>query len=344
MGMPFHRLERLQEKLGTPLPSSTQWDIICQSAPSVRPAFKELQRRAAQAGVFYSDDTYARILEYMGKRRAELVENGELSNPERTGLFTTGIVSEGSEEHPVVLFRTGRHHAGENLDVLLDLRDLGLHVPIHMSDALSRNAPSRHEVEPANCNSHGRRGVVDQAVNFPNECRTLLEMFRDIFKNDAHARKRKMSDAERLRFHRKESGPVMAKLKKWLNTEIRGKRIEPSSGLGQAIRYIRKHWRKLTLFLRRKGAPLTNNICERTLKMAIRYRKNSLFYRSLRGAELGDMYMSLICTAELCNANPFDYLTALQENARYVNEQPENWMPWNYQTTLNALSSHPRPT
>jgi hypothetical protein len=62
-----------------------------------------------------------------------------------------------------------------------------------------------------------------------------------------------------------------------------------------------KRWDKLTFFLRRAGVPLDNNTCERVLKMAIRHRRNSLFYRSERGAEIGDMFMSLIHTAERRN-------------------------------------------
>ena len=36
-------------------------------------------------------------------------------------------------------------------------------------------------------------------------------------------------------------------------------RLEPNSGLGQAIHYMLNHWEPLTLFLRQAGAPLDNN-------------------------------------------------------------------------------------
>ena len=77
--------------------------------------------------------------------------------------------------------------------------------------------------------------------------------------------------------------------------------------MGGAINYLRKHWDKLTLFLRVARAPLDNNICERALKKAIMHRKNSLFYQTQNGADVGDLYMSLIHTCELNNVNPFDY-------------------------------------
>ncbi len=54
------------------------------------------------------------------------------------------------------------------------------------------------------------------------------------------------------------------------------------------------NWEPLTLFLRVAGAPLSNNICERALKMAILDRKNSLGYKTENGARVGDLFMSII--------------------------------------------------
>jgi hypothetical protein len=99
-----------------------------------------------------------------------------------------------------------------------------------------------------------------------------------------------------------------------------------------------KRWDKLTLFLRRAGAPLENNICERALKMAICHRRNSLFYRTKHGANVGDMFTSLIHTAELHGQNPFDYLTEVQRHAKAAAENPQDWLPWTYQATLARLS------
>ncbi len=66
------------------------------------------------------------------------------------------------------------------------------------------------------------------------------------------------------------------------------------------------------------------------LKKAILHRKNALFYKSFYGAYVGDVFMSLIHTCELCKANPFKYLKALQENADSAAREPSKWMPWNY--------------
>jgi transposase len=69
--------------------------------------------------------------------------------------------------------------------------------------------------------------------------------------------------------------------------------------------------------------------------MAIFHRRNSLFYRTQHGAAVGDMFTSLIHTAELCGQNPFHYLTELLRHARDAADRPRDSMPWTYQDTLS---------
>jgi len=76
---------------------------------------------------------------------------------------------------------------------------------------------------------------------------------------------------------------------------------------------------------------------EASLKRAILHRKNSLFYKTLNGAHVGDVFMSLIHSAELNKVNPFEYLVALQRYHALVEENPEEWMPWNYAEILAGL-------
>jgi transposase len=143
-----------------------------------------------------------------------------------------------------------------------------------------------------------------------------------------------LTPQERLHFHQERSRPVMEKLHGWLEAQFAERKIEPNSGLGKAITYLLRHWKALTTFLREAGAPLDNNIAERSLKRAVLHRKNALFYRTLNGAEVGDLFMSLIHTCQLCGANSFDYLTELQRHARELATDPAAWMPWNYRQTL----------
>jgi hypothetical protein len=336
-GMPFHRLEQLQRNLGVPLPASTQCHAVGDRVALVQPVFDELVQKAAQAELLFGDDSFMRILSLMGKRRAKLIEKGLLSNPDRTGLYTTAILASVAQVGTIALFFTGRQYAGENLDDLLDKRDKRLPPPVFMSDALDRNLPKKHEVIWANCVAHGRRKVVDEVANFPTECVHLLERIAFVYKVDNDCKMAGLSDAERLRVHQEKSAPVMEELRAWMTAQLEEKRVEENSGLGKALHYFLKRWEKFTLFLRRPGVPIDNNIAERALKMAIKLRNASLFYRNEHGARVGDIYMSLIHTAELHRQNPVHYLTSLFEHAKEVAAAPAEWLPWNYKDALARL-------
>jgi len=145
-------------------------------------------------------------------------------------------------------------------------------------------------------------------------------------------------DTERLHFHQEQSQPTLQELHVWLTRQLDEKLTEPNSALGGAIRYMLRHWEELTLFLRQAGAPLDNNVCERALKKAILHRKNALFYKTCHGAHVGDVFMSLIYTCQLCGANAFDYLTELDRHAEELSANPQGWMPWNYRQTLDGTS------
>jgi hypothetical protein len=337
-GMPFHRLAKLEKSLGIPLPAATQWEVVENASPALAPAYAELVCQAAQGEVLHNDDTTMTILELGSDTRQEAEAEAEELEGKRTGIFTSGIVSIG-EGRRIALFMTGRKHAGENLADVLAHRAAELSAPIQMCDALSRNTTGAFATIVASCIAHARRRYVEVAGHFPDECRYVLETLGEVYRSDAEARAAGLTADERLARHQAESAPRMQALEDWMHAQIDAHRVEPNSGLGEAIQYMRKHWEKLTLFLRVAGAPLDNNTCERALKKAILHRKNALFYKTCNGARVGDLFMSLIHTAELCEVNPFDYLVALQRHAVAVADSPARWMPWNYADALAEITT-----
>jgi hypothetical protein len=254
----------------------------------------------------------------------------------RKGIFTTGIVAQ-TQGHTIALYFTGQNHAGENLDQLLRRRPAGLAPPIQMCDALSRNPAREFQTILSHCLVHARRGFVEVEESFPQECRHVLESLAEVYGHESHCKEKGLTPEERLLFHQQQSGPVMQSLKLWMQEQFALKNVEPNSGLGEAIQYMLKRWETLTLFLRQPGAPLDNNIVEQSLKMAILHRKNSLGYKTGRGAHVGDLFMSLIHTCRLAAVNVFDYLTTLQKNEPQVCEHPKLWLPWNYQASNKPI-------
>ena len=285
VGLPHPRIEALQNAFGIPLPASTQWELLLAAAGLLLPAHAELVRQAAQGHLLFIDDTRMKIL-----NRATLSPDLE----GRSAIQTTGILSH-LDSKRIALFITGMHHAGENLEALLKHRSEDLAKPIHMCDALAANTAGEDgtlDTILAHCLVHARRKFVEVAAKFPVAVRILLKFLRLIYRIEARTTARKMDPAARLAYHQQRSGPIMAKLEAWLQRQFDERLVEPNSGLGKAIKYMQNHWQELTLFLREPGAPLDNSAAERLVKRAIIHRKNSLFYRSQKGARVGDTFMS----------------------------------------------------
>ena len=332
VGQPMYRTDKWQNHFAVPMAASTQWQLMAAASKTPEVVYEALIQVAAQAELLHNDDTPMRV---QSLRR----EMAASQDPDpRTGIFTTGIIA---QIGPVraALFFTGQNHAGENLNQLLKRRAADLALPMQMCDALSRNEPQEFQTLICHCLLHARRNFIDLSQSFPEECRHVIESLRDIYRFDAQAKERKLSPLERLHFHQEQSKPVMDQLREWMQAQLDQKKVEPNSGLGDALNYMLKRWETLTRFLSVPGAPLDNNIAERGLKMAILHRKNSLSYKTLAGASVGDIHMSLIHTCELNGINPFDYLMALEHHAEAVTKTPSDWFPWNYRQTLAAAAS-----
>ena len=324
-GLPFNRLDQLQATLGVPLPSSTQWEIVESVADKIHPVYPALMHHAAGGEVVYNDDTVMKIL--------ELMKQSDEDRQGRKGMYTSGILSTVGDRKMAV-FMTGGRHAGENLATILAKRSAALPPPVQMCDALSRNLPKDFKIILANCLAHARRRFVDVEFNFPQECTYVLETLEEVYINDAVTKQQKMTADQRLQYHQEKSAPLMDDLEDWLQQQFDDKKVEPNSSLGQAISYMLNHWEELTLFLRVPKAPLDNNLCDRALKKAILHRKNSLFYKTQHGAYIGDLFMSLIHTCNLCKVNPFEYLKMLQQHSSELFRDPDKWMPWNYEQSI----------
>ncbi len=327
LGLPFKRIESFQDMVGMPLPDATQWELVEQVADSAYPVYEYLKRMGANQPLVYQDDTGARILSLIRENRAE-------PQPERQGMYTTVLRFEG--EHSICLYFTGRQHAGENLDDILHHRDPQLPPIQWMSDGLAANTPKTHQdlTLQINCLVHGRRKFVELEEFFPDECTRVIDAIAEIYKHEAYCTEHQLTAEQRLAYHREHSAGVMKELKAWMEKQLEDKQVEPNSRLGGAFDYLLKRWDSLTRFLHIPGAPLDNNSAERALKMILRLRKNSLFYKNAHGAYVGDVLTSLIETCRLAGANPLDYLSALMENRSAVFADPAVWLPWNYRENL----------
>jgi transposase len=334
LGMPGYRLQGYQAMLGVPVPDATQWDQIEKVGDCAYVVFEQMERVAAQGELIFHDDTAVRILALMQENSALLAAAQGVSTPTaRTGMHTTALVVKVGE-HTAILYYSSRRHAGENLQELLDKREAGRAKPLAMSDALTSNeVADESRLIRCHCLAHSRRKFSDLEDVFPQECRVVLQVLSQVFDHDEQARKEQLSPQTRLAYHQAQSQPLMEALKKWLDTQLDDHLVEPNSTLGKAIGYMQRHWVTLTRFLSVPGAPLDNNLAERALKLFIRQRKNSLFYKSTHSAYIASVLTSLIATCIYAGGNAVEYLVALQEHRHEVWADPAAWLPWAYGTS-----------
>lgn len=327
VGVPFYRQENFQRLLNFPLSDATQWDLCEQVSGSCIPVFNVLKTLAANGELIHNDDTWLKILSVIKK-----IKDG--SAGKRSGMYTTSILSY-YKDYKIALFLNGRNHSGENMADILKLRSPAIEPVIQMCDALSANIPSGIQTILCNCLPHGVRKFKELVDFFPEECIKILKMLGHVFENDALTKK--MTKQKRLEYHQEHSKPVMAELHAYMADLLDAHHVEPNGQLGKALKYMLKHWPKLTRFLTVAGAPISNNIVERALKIAILNRKAAMFYRTEYSAYIGGVLTSLIYTCHLNQINPQDYLTDLQMYNSQAAINPELFLPWNYQNTIKQL-------
>ncbi len=131
----------------------------------------------------------------------------------------------------------------------------------------------------------------------------------------------------------------MESLRVWAERGLKERTIEANSLLGASVKYMLKRWPTLTAFLRVEGMPLSSAEVERLIKRCIRHRKNSLHYKTIRGAKFGDLMMTLIQTCRYQRINSHKYLTALAQYKEWVCQNPESWLPWNFMEAIAAIKT-----
>lgn len=333
---PFYRQQTLQGLLGSHLSASTIFDQCQKLADHLTPVFLAMISMAANAQLFYLDDTTHRILIKQAPKKGR---------EHRTGVYSSAclaIVPEamcGTSSDPpasdsvrrLVLYQTSVGHAGEWFDEILGKREPGLPVPILMSDALSSNHVSGKQFVIALCNSHGRRGFAELGAQCPDQTLYALELYAGAWVNDAHCKEQGFNPQQRQAYHHQHSLPLMDELKRWCQMQTApGGAVEPNSNLGRAMAYFERHFEGLCAFCHIPGAPVDNNECERQIKLMVRGRKNSQFFKTENGAEVSDKITSILATCMESDVNALDYLIAVQRNQLAVRAAPQNWMPWNY--------------
>jgi transposase len=328
-GLPLHRQESVGNLLGVPVNASTILNQVEKVSDAANPVFNHLKKMSADAMSYQLDDTTNRILD-AGK--VMLPDRRTGKEKERSGVYTSGLIAE-TEGKKIVIFNTNIGHAGEFIDEILRNRNANA-PPLIMSDASASNRPSVIKAYHLTlCNAHARRQFYDLYNHFPDKVTWVLEKYALIWENEEKCKGNNAED--RLKYRHENSFPVMAEIKAWGEKQLETKEVEENSALGKAINYFINNYKGLSAFCHIPAAKIDNNEMESILKLIIRGRKNSLFFKKQIGADIADVLTSLIATCQKQNVNSFHYLTELQKHSLLVLKTPGAWLPWNYKDSLN---------
>ncbi len=351
-GAPFKRLEALHQGWGIPMPDANQWQLVDRSDDLLAPLYKALERHGIQhATTLRIDDTGAMIIELrrqIQEETAALELLGESTRDVRTGINATGVYLE-TDQATIVLFFTGRHHAGEIIDQLLAHRRLIARATekklVKVTDAASKNFDHAQGdlLEEAVCNAHAFLKFRAIKGAFPVEYAVAGEVYKKVFDHNDEAKARGLDDLQRMLYHLSHSKPEMERLWQMCREKLDAKLVEPHSPLWEPISFVINQWERLTRFYQVPGVPLDTNIVEQTLIIPVRYLAGSFAYKTQNGADVGDRHMSLVASSNANGVEPVAYLTECLDNHQDLAERPEHYLPWAYKQRLQAAQVTVRP-
>ncbi len=332
---PFKRLESLHAGWGVPVPDANLWRMVDETDDLLHPLYRALEHHGVQKAVSLRiDDTGSMVVALARQIQAEVNElqlAGKSTKSVRTGINATGVLLE-TEQGNIVLFFTGRHHAGEVLDRLLKSRKPGGPRLVKVTDGASKNFDHQYgeTLVEASCNAHAFLKFRDIKDKHPTEYAIAGEVYKGVFDNDDQAKTRGLTPNQRMLFHRQHSKPLMERLKAMCEEKLKAKLVEPNSALWEPLTFIINQWTRLTLFYEEPGVPLDTNLIEQKLIIPVRYLAASFNYQTETGAEVGDRMMSLIATAHAHGVEPVAYLTHCLRHHEDLSKNPEDYLPWAY--------------
>jgi hypothetical protein len=345
-GAPFKRLESLHQGWGIPMPDANQWDVVNQGDDLLLPLYTALERHAIQKATnFRIDDTGSMVIALQKQIVAEIAALrllGESTKDVRTGINATGLYWE-TPNGPVVLFYTGRHHAGEIVDQVLRQRLLASPKLVKCTDGASKNFDHEHgdKLVESTCNAHAFLKFRDIRDKYPAEYAEAGSVYKQVFDHDDQAKALGLPAVDRMLYHRKHSRPLMEELKEKCAEKIKSKLVEPNSPLWEPLTFVVNQWDRLIRFCEVPDVPLDSNLVEQALIIPVRYLGGSFNYHTEDGAVVGDHVMSLIATARANDVEPVAYLTQCLRCHEDLAERPDHYLPWVYRERLKEGDSPP---
>ena len=316
--IPLYRQAQIYSRQGIDLDRSTLAAWVGKAAFELKPVFDALITDLKRSTKLFMDETRAPVLD-PGRRKTKTGYFWALARDARPW---SGV------DPPGVAFTYAPGRSGHYAEAILEGFSGVLQVDGYAGyNRLLRRADQ--SVQLAYCWAHARRKLHEIARNGTapiaeeglKQIAALYRIERDI---------RGQSPIKRLATRQEYSAPKITAFETWLQTHRT--RLSTKSPLGEALKYVAKHWDGLCLFLSDGRIEMDSNTVERTIRPIALNRKNALFAGHDAGAQNWAVIASLVETCKLNGVDPqawlTDTLSAIVDGHRQskVNEL----LPWNY--------------
>ena len=260
----------------------------------------------------------------------------------KNGLQTTLIWGRSDPADPrstIVLYRSHIGGFGNLATLCLGSRDPAKKHVIIQSDLSTVNLVSdstlteRYTIEHVGCGSHARRPFAIYETDDPDSCAHMLHLFKGLYldekgldivgRNELNVRAVRDIDSRKTWEQIRDLAKSL--LNKWPGT----------TPIGTALRYIVRHFAKLTAYLDNSAIALSNDFSERMLRMENLIENNSLFRTSIEGRFALDIVRSILQTAIAAQVPLQDYVTyVMRAKPEDVEARPADFTPLAYAKKL----------
>jgi transposase len=322
-GMPIYRQAVLLRRFGGDISSNTLAASMVRVGLAVQPVINQLRDALLESDLIYGDETTFQVLKEPNRRaqtKSYLWAQTNGSGP------------------PVRLFTYAAGRGGKHAEHLYAGIRPGT---VLMTDGyeLYNGIAHAHELIHLACWSHSRRmfikaeDAIPKARRGPDQITTrFIKLIAKLYA--AESRSAAWDADRRQRLRRRYSTRVLAVIEQMLLEHLDN--VVPGSLLGKALRYMSGQWPKLIRYVENGDWPISNNLCENSIRPFVIGRKGWMFADTVAGAHASANLYSLVESAKANHVEPYRYLRWLFKALPLANTADDYaaLLPWNVPADL----------
>jgi transposase len=289
--LPLYRQELSLWRYGVFVARSTTCTWMAGVADLLRPLVARMKAQVMQSRVVQTDSTQVSVL-LEGRADAQ------------TGQLWEYL---GDKDHPYVVFDFSVDHTkGHPQKFLADYTGYVQADAYAGYDGLFGPDSAQPKIE-VGCWAHAERKIEEARATDPALACQALGFTSALFAIEKRARNDNLAEAEVFQLRQRESLPILAEFKTWLDATV--EQALPKSPLGEALGYVRNQWQALNRYTEAGFLEMTNNASERINKIIAIGRRNWLFVGSPQGGHTAAALFSVTATCRRLRMDVFAYLS-----------------------------------